>query len=248
MGTVTLELLGTSDAFASGGRFHPCHLVRHGPVCALVDCGASSPVALARRGLAPSALTHVVVTHLHGDHFGGLPFLLLDAAYNRPRSTELVIAGPAGIGGRVRQLVDALYEAAGEKIMTRVPHRFVELQARQQADVGGFSLTAFEGRHGSCAHALSLRLEIGGRTIAWSGDTEWTSTLADVARGADLFVCECTGWNEPKPSHLDHATLSAHAAAIDCRRVVLTHLGAEMLAHRHEARWPCADDGMVIEL
>ena len=99
MAPLTLEFIGCGDAFASGGRFQTCFLVRGGDRPVLIDCGASAPVALQQRGVDITGIGLVVVSHLHGDHFGGLPFLLLDAAYNRPRTSPLVVAGPPGIRG-----------------------------------------------------------------------------------------------------------------------------------------------------
>ena len=103
MAELTLEFIGCGDAFSSGGRVQTCFLVRGAGAPFLIDCGASAPLALQRREIDLSAIGVVLVSHLHGDHFGGLPFLLLDAAYNRPRSTPLVMAGPPGWSTRPRR-------------------------------------------------------------------------------------------------------------------------------------------------
>ena len=92
-----LTFLGSGDAFGSGGRFNTCfHLQRasHGNV--LVDCGASSMVAIRKWGVDPNAISTVLVTHLHGDHFAGLPFFLLDAQLISRRTAPLLLAGPRG--------------------------------------------------------------------------------------------------------------------------------------------------------
>ena len=74
-----LQFLGSGDAFGSGGRFNTCfHLERANRGNVLIDCGASSMVAIRKWGVDPNAISTVLVTHLHGDHFGGLPFFLLD--------------------------------------------------------------------------------------------------------------------------------------------------------------------------
>lgn len=246
--SLSLEFLGCGDAFATGGRFHTCQLVRGNAATVLVDCGASAPVALQQRGLPQSAITHVLVTHLHGDHFGGIPFLLLDAAFNHPRATPLIIAGPPSVASRVLDTLDLLYPGVRARVESDVPVRFVELDERVPCDLGQLTVNAFAVRHYSGAPSYALRVSIDGRTIAYSGDTEWTPTLADVARDADLFVCECFGWDASTPSHLDHALLVSHAGELLCRRLVLTHFGPAMLEHQSEARWDCAYDGMVVEL
>ena len=93
-----IRFVGSGDAFGSGGRWQTCiHLSAGGQVL-LVDCGATSLVALKAQGMDPSAVGAVAVTHLHGDHFGGLPFLILDGQFSR-RSEPLLIAGTAGHPG-----------------------------------------------------------------------------------------------------------------------------------------------------
>ena len=80
---VTVTFAGSGDAFGSGGRHQACiHLrsPRAGPV--LLDCGATSLSALKRLGLDPGEIVAVFVSHLHGDHFGGLPFLILDGQFS----------------------------------------------------------------------------------------------------------------------------------------------------------------------
>jgi len=80
---VQVRFVGSGDAFGSGGRFQACILL-HGPGQdgdVLLDCGASSLVALKQQRQDPNLIGLVVVSHLHGDHFGGLPFLILDGQF-----------------------------------------------------------------------------------------------------------------------------------------------------------------------
>ena len=99
---------GSGDAFGSGGRWQTCiHLSAEGQVL-LVDCGATSLVALKAQGLDPQAVGAVVVTHLHGDHFGGLPFLILDGQFTR-RTAPLLVAGPPGIRARLTEAMETLF-------------------------------------------------------------------------------------------------------------------------------------------
>src|SRR2546430_14982978 len=91
-----VRFAGSGDAFGSGGRWQTCiHVSGEGQVV-LVDCGATSLTALKAQGLDPGAVDAVAVTHLHGDHFGGLPFLILDGQFSR-RPARLQVAGPPGI-------------------------------------------------------------------------------------------------------------------------------------------------------
>jgi ribonuclease BN (tRNA processing enzyme) len=84
--------------------------------------------------------------------------------------------------------------------------------------------------------------------IAYSGDTEWTDALVEAARGADLFVCEAYTFEKEVPFHLSYRTLERERSRLDCRRLVLAHLGPEMLANLGSIPEEVAEDGAVIEL
>jgi len=74
--------------------------VRSGDEHLLADCGATSLTALKAQGIDPGSVTGVVITHLHGDHFGALPFLILDGQFRR-RTAPLTILGSPGIRERL---------------------------------------------------------------------------------------------------------------------------------------------------
>src|SRR3981189_1718229 len=104
-----LQFVGCGAAVVSGGRFNTCFHITGESVNFLIDCGASSLPALKRLAIARDAIDLILITHFHGDHFGGLPFLLLDAQFTR-RARPLVIAGPEGIETLLTQVMEALFE------------------------------------------------------------------------------------------------------------------------------------------
>ena len=89
--------VGSGDAFGSGGRFNTCFHVATEHTRFLIDCGASSLIAMKRLGIDRAAIDLVLLTHFHADHFGGLPFFLLDAQLVAKRTRPLTIAGPPGL-------------------------------------------------------------------------------------------------------------------------------------------------------
>jgi ribonuclease BN (tRNA processing enzyme) len=106
----------------------------------------------------------------------------------------------------------------------------------------------FQVCHGSGAPAYALRVQYGGRVIAYSGDTEWTDSLLDAASGADLLVCECNSFDKHVPGHLDYRTLVTKRPRLGCERIVITHMSEEMLAHLDDVDVQAAADGAVIAL
>ena len=117
--TLTVRFLGSGDAFASGGRFQTCILVDDAEHRFLLDCGASSLIAMQRYGVDPDSIDAILLTHLHGDHFGGVPFVILGARTRGRRRRPLVVAGPPGTRERLETLGEALFPG-----MARVKYRF----------------------------------------------------------------------------------------------------------------------------
>ncbi|HEY5987838.1 MAG TPA: MBL fold metallo-hydrolase [Streptosporangiaceae bacterium] len=238
---------GSGDAFGSGGRFQTCIWLAGAEATMLVDCGATSLVALKSQGLDPGAIDAVVISHLHGDHFGGLPFLILDGQFTR-RSKPLHVAGPPGTSDRLAQAMETLFPGSGQ-----VQRRFSVLVSElapggSAAEVGAASVRAWEVEHASGAPPLALRVSLGGATFGYSGDTQWTPALAEAARGADLFAVEAYTFDRPIRYHLDYQTLHGHRDELGARRIVLTHMSPGMLRRVADVDLPAAYDGMAIEI
>ena len=244
---VSVRFLGSGDAFGSGGRFQACIHVRSANSTVLLDCGASSLIAMRRFGVEPNAIDAILISHLHGDHFGGIPFFILDGQFLSKRERPLLIAGPPGIGARVRQTQEALFAGSSET-QQNYEIRFQEWKDRQETAVGGISVTPFEVVHASGAPPFALRLEVDGKTIAYSGDTEWTDTLLAAAEGAALFICEANFYDKKIKFHLDYQTLAARRGELRCKRLVLTHMNAEMLERLPSLDVEAAEDGTEIAL
>lgn len=242
-----IRFLGSGDAFGGGGRFQTCiHLQGDFGAAMLLDCGASSLVAMKRASVEPTDIETVALTHLHGDHFGGLPFLILDGQFRR-RERPLLVAGPPGTEERLCAAMEVLFPGS-----SRPERRFdvsvVELEPSVPLDIGPSKVTAFPVEHASGAPAYALRVALGGRQIAYSGDTQWTETLRDAARGADVFVCEAYFFEKQVRYHLDYRTLKAHLHELGCKRIVLTHRSEDMLRRAGEVDLECAEDGLTLEL
>jgi ribonuclease BN (tRNA processing enzyme) len=99
--------------------------------------------------------------------------------------------------------------------------------------------------HDSGATPFALRVSCHGCTIAYSGDTAWTDRLIDAASGADLFFCEATTFDTPIPNHLTYRTVADNCRRFNARRVVLTHVGPDVLAQREHLALELAEDGQL---
>ena len=158
-----------------------------------------------------------------------------------------MISGPAETEDRLRIAFEALYPGT---MSHERPFevRIVQLAERVPAELGPATVTPFPVTHSSDGCSYALRVEYGGKIIAYSGDTEWTDTLLEVSRDADVFVCECNYFERKAPGHLDYHTLTAQLPRLQCRRLVVTHMSEEMLARLAQLEVQTATDGMVIEL
>jgi ribonuclease BN (tRNA processing enzyme) len=244
---VDVTFAGSGDAFGSGGRYQACiHLRQGGQPPVLLDCGATSLSALKALGLDPGEIAAVFVSHLHGDHFAGLPFLILDGQFSR-RTSPLTVAGPPGTGRRLEQAMEVMFPGSAG-VERRFRLGVVELTPGSTARVAGAEVTCWAVDHPSGAPALALRLGLGGRTIAYTGDTAWTDNLVTAAAGADLLIAEAYYADKAIPYHLRFADLAAHRTELTSRRIVLTHMSADMLARDGQPGFEAARDGLTIRL
>jgi ribonuclease BN (tRNA processing enzyme) len=245
-----LTIVGCGDAFGSGGRMNTCFWLETAKGTLTVDFGASALPALKRLGLDPNRIDAVVLSHLHGDHFGGLPFLLLDAQFLARRQHPLLIAGPPGTKARLDALMEAMFpKSTGSK--WKFPWEVQEIGVGVPDDVFGHTIVTADVIHQSAAPSTALRLSDGGRTFAYSGDTEWTDALKPIARDADLFVCECYGHAGKLTGHLSWETLKERLDDLGAKRTMITHMNPAMLAKVDEAKAAgvmVAEEGMKVEV
>ena len=242
-----LRFVGCGDAFGAGGRYNTCFHLTGERTNLLIDCGASSLPALKRLGIACNDIELILITHFHGDHFAGVPFLLLDAQFSR-RTKPLVIAGPAGIDARLAQVMEALFENS-----STTPRKFelavVALEPEQPARFGDICVTPFPVVHGNSGGPfLGYRIEAEEKTVSYTADTEWTESLIPLGRDADLFIAEAYTFEKAVKNHLSLAALEARLDDIRPKRLVLTHMGDDMLGRLDQVHHVTAHDGMSIEL
>ncbi|MGH2607512.1 MAG: MBL fold metallo-hydrolase, partial [Tepidiformaceae bacterium] len=243
--SVRLTFVGSGDAFGSGGRFQSCILLQHDGDRTLLDCGMTSLVALERAGVDHTTISTVIVSHLHGDHFGGIPLLVIDGQFSG-RDQDLTVVGPTGTRERLTEAMEVLYPRSST-ITRRFAVNVVEVIPEDPVSLGAVKVTPFLADHASGAPAHLYRLEVAGVVIAYTGDTAWTDAIVEAASGADLLIAEALFREKEVPYHLNVATLAANRHRLRCGRIVLTHMDSDVLDGPAEG-WELAYDGMVLEL
>ena len=247
MSLVDIQFIGSGDAFGSGGRMNTCFMVRAQSANFLIDCGATSLVAMRQQNVDPNLIDYIFISHLHGDHFAGLVFYLMDARYISHRENPLKIIGPKGIEKRVIDTINVMYPGCWDKENT-FEIVFIELVHDTQPQFGPISVTPYHAKHLQDGNDFILRFEVDGKIITFSGDTGWTEDLVAASNHADLLITECFFYQETSAFHMDYGTIFANKERLDCKQIILTHLGPNALLHQNDMIFDVAFDGMTLSI
>ncbi|MGE0679960.1 MAG: MBL fold metallo-hydrolase [Candidatus Binatia bacterium] len=242
-----VTVLGSGDAFCNGGRRQSGYLVETNNSSFLLDCGVTTLLALKALHIPADTIDFVAISHLHGDHFGGLPFLFLEYLYERPRTRPLLVVGPPGTKDRVLALHRVMYRELSERPMC-FSLDFCELQPEQAQVVCGAEVFPFRVPHQERDISLGYRVSVDQKSILYSGDCGWNENLVRYSQGADLFICECCYFHTQTNFHVSYPTIAAESGRLGCKRLLLSHIGREVLERLDEVTIACARDGLVIDV
>ena len=245
--SVTVTFAGCGDAFGSGGQLNTCIVVDAPDMRLALDFGASSLVALNRLGIHHNTIETIVITHLHGDHAGGIAFMLMDAMLGARRQGPLTIIGPPGTERWVEQATAALFPGS-DSMERRFAVDFVELPDTATHRHRQLAIETMPAVHTPETRPTSVRLTIAGKIISYTGDGEWNPHMPALAQDADLLIMECYAHGKPVKYHLNYPDIEANRGVLNARRIVLTHMGPDMLAAADDVPEETAFDGMVITL
>ncbi len=239
--------IGTSDAFGAGGRRQSAIFARGERGGMIFDCGATTNTGLSQLGITRDEIDVILISHFHGDHFGGIPAFLYAALYTDARRHPIEIVGPPEIEARVYALAHAMGHHLDGREWT-FPIRYREVRAGESLAAGPAEIQAFATQHQPDANPQGYRVALGRDKIAYSGDTGWFDGLPGHIAGSDLFICECTLHSAQLDFHLSLEELREHRDDLDCGRLILTHLGDEMSEQRGQLEIETADDGLAVKL
>jgi ribonuclease BN (tRNA processing enzyme) len=194
---LNLFFLGSGSGFANG-RFYSSFLL-NGRY--LFDASPSAVPVLKKHGIAPGDIDAVFISHFHSDHFFGLPLLLLDYVEANPRERDLTIIGPPGVEARARALLEiGLPGVAAREWPFAV--RYVDVHDGVEGEAAGLRYVARQVAHSEHLECFGYRVELGGRSLAYSGDSGYCDALVALGEGADVFVLECSNWEAPPRWHM----------------------------------------------
>ncbi|RPI16705.1 MAG: MBL fold metallo-hydrolase [Ignavibacteriae bacterium] len=225
MDKIKVLFAGTGDAFASGGRYHTCFHVESKDTTLLIDCGATALNSLIKFCVDPSNIDIIMISHFHGDHIAGIPFIMIYLQIMTERSKPLIICGPEGVEEKIKSLSNILYPGIADSKLEVV---YKEYKANETLNIEKIKLTPYKVIHSEETKPHALKIEIDGRIISYSGDTEWTDTLNEAADNADLFICECNFYDEKIKGHNDYEILQKKKPSLKCKRMIITHMDEKM--------------------
>jgi ribonuclease BN (tRNA processing enzyme) len=215
-----ITFLGTGNAFAPG-RDWSCILVEE---AILLDAGPTVLANLKHLGADPARIRHIFISHFHGDHFLGLPFLLLEYHFKTRTTAPLTIIGPAGIAALVTRAMELAFPDIAVRGWPR-PLHFVEVTPGTPQEADGLSFEAVPMEHSrDTLDAYGYRLHLPDGILAYSGDTGMTPALETLLDGARAVILEATE-QDASPLHLSPAAIRALRDRLPAAcTVLLTHL------------------------
>jgi len=239
-----LTVLGSGDAFGNGGRFNTSFLLTDREERVLLDCGTTTLLRLKQEKVSLEEVSTIILSHFHGDHFGGVPFFLISSLFEHPRKKPLTIVGPKGVKEKVLSLQDIMYPGTTEKLVS-LTIEFVEYEERNEVQVGDMVLQAYQMEHSPESIPHGFRLSWHDKLIAFSGDTSMTDNLPKLAEGADLFLCECNFMKGVNFGHLSYEELIEIEDQLNCKQFWLSHMNDEVY-NSQEVKFNRLKDGLKI--
>lgn len=230
-----ITVVGSGTVVPRLSRRQSCVVVRVGVETLVFDLGSGAVRGMLRAGLDPFAIDRIFFTHFHPDHTVDVVPLLFAMNYggDEPRTRPLYVTGPEPFESFWGKILDVWGEwMAGDypTTVSELPH-----ECRSPLDLPGCRIAWAPAEHRP--ESIAYRLETAGRAFVYTGDTEYSESVVELARGAHTLLMECSFPDDsPIPGHLTPQSVARIASEAGVERVVLTHV------------YPAADELDLISL
>jgi ribonuclease BN (tRNA processing enzyme) len=222
---VEVTFLGSANAFASGGRYWSSFIVDRKYQ---FDAPPTLLPHLKQLAYPLNEIEVIFITHQHGDHFVGLPFLLLEYVFMTERTSDLTIVGPPGCQEWLEDFSDRVYP----NIIREAGYRRIYVDAdpsQEEQQAAGVSFRAYPMNHvkeSGGLGAFGYRVRIGNKTIAYTGDTMFCEEAVELGMGADVYVVDCTyAQGGCGPEHMGLEDVAKIRERLPAEtQIILTHL------------------------
>jgi len=222
-----IHILGCGDAFSAGGRNNTCFLIKHNNEYILIDCGATSLPLIRKAGYELDRIRTIVLSHFHGDHFGGIPALILNAIHGDGGREPFTIFSPIQGKERISLLMESMYPGSSS-YLDELPVYFHYYDGEPYAN-GAYSVLGLPVIHAPETIPHGIRIAFEDLIISFSGDTSWSANLIDLASDSDIFIIECNFLDQQSKIHLDYQTILKHLPQLKAKKILLTHMGMEVI-------------------
>ncbi len=224
---IKLIVLGSGTCVPSLTRSAPGYFMEAEDYQLLVDCGSGTLLQLERAGRSYRDIDAVFITHRHPDHFADLMPLIhaLLATPQFTREKDLFIFGP--------EEFIKYYNTAITPVLGKPQDSFVRLHTiNDQLEFGPFHI--FTERTAHTANSIAYRFEREGRSVVFTGDTDYDQRIIEISIAADLLVADC--------SFPDTCKVKGHLSAKECG-IIAKKAGVKklLLSHLYPADMPDAE-------
>lgn len=213
-----ITFAGVGEAFDEN-QANTSVLVETEETSVLLDCGFTAASAFWRVAERPLELDGVYITHFHGDHYFGLPALLVRSVEER-RTLPLTIMGQEGIDSQIRQLMDMAYPNTLGK--AQFPIHFLGCEPGREERVGDMVFSFAMNDHPMPSQ--SVRIDAEGKGVFYSGDGRPTPETQILARGCDLVIHESFSLEPDTPGHGTVDSSIAFAREAGAATLALVHV------------------------